>query len=178
MCNTWVTSVCSILTYGSEVWRLTTEVCVTLNGTNSIMVNVITGRTIRDKTTEDNWFDLLEWIRVRKLQWLVTWMDTYSGWGQSDRWSKPFSKYLRYHKQTTCWRTAQRQTHDGSCARTHVTENIDERCPRPVTTTGDGRINWISPRNAKREGRSLSQYQHNLLSYRFHLRHFRFRIIT
>ena len=61
-------SVCSILTYGSEAWRLTPKVCVALNGANSSMVSKITGRTIREEASEGNTFDLVRWIRVRKLQ--------------------------------------------------------------------------------------------------------------
>ena len=64
-------SVCSILTYGSEAWRLTTKVRAALNGVNSSMVSVITGRTAREEATEGKTFDLVKWIRARKLQWLV-----------------------------------------------------------------------------------------------------------
>ena len=63
-------SVCSILTYGSEAWRLTTEVCAALNGANSSMVSVITGKTIKEEATVGKSFDLLKWIRARRLQWL------------------------------------------------------------------------------------------------------------
>ena len=63
-------SVCSILTYGSEAWRLTTEVCSALNGANSSMVSVITGRTVRAEASSGKTFDLVKWIRARKLQWL------------------------------------------------------------------------------------------------------------
>ena len=63
-------SVCSILTYGSEAWTLTAEVCATLNGANSNMVGVITGRTVREESSENKTFDLVRWIRARKLQWL------------------------------------------------------------------------------------------------------------
>ena len=63
-------SVCSILTYGSEAWRLTTKVCAALNGANSSMVSRITGRTIREEAIEGKTFDLVKWIRARKLQWL------------------------------------------------------------------------------------------------------------
>ena len=35
-------SVCSILTYGSEAWRLTPDVCAALNGANACMVSKIT----------------------------------------------------------------------------------------------------------------------------------------
>ena len=37
--------ICSILTYGSEAWRITAEVAKALNGANARMVIVITGRT-------------------------------------------------------------------------------------------------------------------------------------
>ena len=57
-----------ILTYGSEAWTLTKEVCAALNGANSIMVSVITDRTIREEASDGKTFDLLRWIRVRKLQ--------------------------------------------------------------------------------------------------------------
>ena len=63
-------SVCSILTYGSEAWRLTPTVCAALNGANSSMVSKITGRTIREEATAGKTFDLIRWIRARKLQWL------------------------------------------------------------------------------------------------------------
>ena len=59
-------SVCSILTYGSEAWRLTREVSAALNGADASMVSIITGRTIRDEAAEDKTFDLVKWIRARK----------------------------------------------------------------------------------------------------------------
>ena len=35
------------------------------------MVSIITGRTVRrEEVSEDKTFDLIRWIRVRKLQWL------------------------------------------------------------------------------------------------------------
>ena len=34
------------------------------------MVSKITGGTIRDEATDEKTFDLIKWIRVRKLQWL------------------------------------------------------------------------------------------------------------
>ena len=62
-------SVCSILTYGPEAWRLTPRgVSAVLNGANSSMVSKITGRPIREETSEGKTFDLLKWIRARKLQ--------------------------------------------------------------------------------------------------------------
>ena len=69
-------SVCRILTYGSVTCRLTTEVCAALNGANSSMASVITGRTVRVELNNDKTFDLVKWIRARKLQWLghILWM--------------------------------------------------------------------------------------------------------
>ena len=62
-------SVCSILTYGSETWTLTKGVCAALNAVNSSMVSVITDRSIREEVSDGKTFDLLRWIRARKLQW-------------------------------------------------------------------------------------------------------------
>ena len=63
-------SVCSILTYGSEAWHLTAEVQRALNGANSQMMSVITGRTPHQEASVDKTFDLVRWIRARRLQWL------------------------------------------------------------------------------------------------------------
>ena len=63
-------SVCSIMTYGSEAWRLTQTVGAALNGANSSMVSIITGRPIRAEASAGKTFDLIRWIRARKLQWL------------------------------------------------------------------------------------------------------------
>ena len=49
---------------------MTPAVCVALNGANSSMVSKITGRTIREEVTVGKTFDLIRWIRARKLQWL------------------------------------------------------------------------------------------------------------
>ena len=61
---------CSILTYGSEAWRLTEQVRSALNGANSSIVSVITAEDIWEEATEGKSFDLVKWIRARKLQWL------------------------------------------------------------------------------------------------------------
>ena len=63
-------SVCSILTYGSEAWRLTTAVKAALNGANATMVSIITGNTVREEASDGKLFDLVKWIRARRLQWL------------------------------------------------------------------------------------------------------------
>ena len=62
--------ICIVLTYGSEAWMLTTKVKAALNGANSRMVSVITGNTIHEEASNDKTFDLLMWIRARRLQWL------------------------------------------------------------------------------------------------------------
>ena len=49
---------------------MTPDVRAALNGANASMVSKITGRDIRDEVTDGKSFDLVKWIRVRKLQWL------------------------------------------------------------------------------------------------------------
>ena len=67
----YISSVCSVMTYGSEAWRLTTEVQRALNGANSRMLSVITGKTQKEEASDGSrTFDLLMWIRARRLQWL------------------------------------------------------------------------------------------------------------
>ena len=63
--------ICSILTYGSEAWKITRKVAAALNGVNSRMVSVITGKTIHEEASNGKSFDLTMWIRARRLQWLV-----------------------------------------------------------------------------------------------------------
>ena len=58
------------MTYGSEAWRLTPKVRAALNGANASMVSIITGNTIREESTEGKLFDLVKWIRARRLQWI------------------------------------------------------------------------------------------------------------
>ena len=64
-------AVCSILTYGSEAWYLDADVRRALNGANSQMMSVITGKTPHQEASA-KWrtFDLVMWIRARRLQWL------------------------------------------------------------------------------------------------------------
>ena len=57
--------VCSI-PYGSETWKIT--VTVTLNGANSKMVIIITGKTVHEEASTDKTFDVVVWIRARRLQ--------------------------------------------------------------------------------------------------------------
>ena len=64
-------SVCSVMTYGSEAWKLDEKVSKALNGANSQMMSVITGRSPHAESSADTRiFDLLRWIRARRLQWL------------------------------------------------------------------------------------------------------------
>ena len=68
----YISSVCSILTYGSEAWMMTDEdVRRSINGANSIMVDVITGRSPHEEAKEGTRsFDLVRVIRARRLVWL------------------------------------------------------------------------------------------------------------
>ena len=62
-------SVCSILTYGSEAWYLTSSVTRALNGANSQMMAIITGKTQQQEASKSTQtFDLIKWIRARRLQ--------------------------------------------------------------------------------------------------------------
>ena len=62
--------ICSVLTYGSEAWKITKKVMAALNGANSKMVSIITGRTIHAEASSDKTFDIVMWIRARRLQWI------------------------------------------------------------------------------------------------------------
>ena len=67
----YISGVCSIMTYGSEAWFLTREVCRVLNGANSRMVARITGQSIREEATiGTRTFNLVKWIRARRLKWV------------------------------------------------------------------------------------------------------------
>ena len=67
----YVVSVCSILTYGSEAWNLDEATQRMLNGANSQMVAIITGKTPHEEASPSTrTFDLLRSIRVRRFRWL------------------------------------------------------------------------------------------------------------
>ena len=67
----YISSVCSILTYGSETWNLTNEVRRKLNGVNSRMVSIITGKTPHEEASDGTRsFDLVRAVRARRLSWL------------------------------------------------------------------------------------------------------------
>ena len=64
-------AVCSILTYGSEVWTLSVDVRKAINGANAAILSIITGRTPHEEATRgQQTFDLVKWVRARRLQWL------------------------------------------------------------------------------------------------------------
>ena len=63
--------ICSILSYGSEAWKLHEEARRTLNGINSQMLSIITGKTPhQDASPKWRTFDLVVWTRARRLQWV------------------------------------------------------------------------------------------------------------
>ena len=63
--------VCSIMTYGSEAWNITTAVKKALNGANAGMMSIITGKT-QQQEASPKWrtYDMVRGIRARRLQWL------------------------------------------------------------------------------------------------------------
>ena len=66
----YVSSVCSVLTDGSEAWNIT-EVWRKINDVNSVMLSVITGNTPRQQAvTTSCSFNLVHAIRARRLQWI------------------------------------------------------------------------------------------------------------
>ena len=50
----YVSAVSSIMKYGSEVWELTTEVQRAINGVNSKMMTITTGRIIHEEAQKDD----------------------------------------------------------------------------------------------------------------------------
>ena len=58
-----------MMIYGSEAWRLTPAVKRALNGANSKMVSVITGRTIKEEEQQDGkTYDVVAGIRATRLR--------------------------------------------------------------------------------------------------------------
>ena len=49
---------------------MTAAVTAALNGANSKMMSTITGRTVHEEASADKTFDVVMWIRARRLQWL------------------------------------------------------------------------------------------------------------
>ena len=73
--------VCSRLTYGSEAWRLDPRTCKMLNGANSRMVARITNRTSHEEASaRTQTFDVVRWIRARRLQWVGHILRARNGW--------------------------------------------------------------------------------------------------
>ena len=67
----YISSVCSILTYGSEAWLMTEEIRRAINGANSRMMSIITGNSPHDEAKDGTRsFDLVRAIRARRLAWL------------------------------------------------------------------------------------------------------------
>ena len=67
----YIAACCSILVYGSEGWRLTKEACKRINGANAYMLSHITGKTKHDEaTTATTTFNIIAWIRARRLKWV------------------------------------------------------------------------------------------------------------
>ena len=67
----YIASVCSVMTYGSEAWFITDAIRRKINGANSRMLSVITGKTIHQEAIKESCtFNLVRVIRARRLQWL------------------------------------------------------------------------------------------------------------
>ena len=67
----YIASVCSLLTYGSEIWTLNEQVMRKLRGVNSRLLSHITGRSYRDEARPSTTsFDLVRSIRIRRFRWL------------------------------------------------------------------------------------------------------------
>ena len=67
----YVSSVVSIMVYGSEAWRLTADVKRAINGANSKMVAAITGRTVHEEAKQEGkTYDAVAGIRATRLRWL------------------------------------------------------------------------------------------------------------
>ena len=68
----YISGVCSILTYGAEAWRLDVETRSMLNGVNAQMLTHITNKTVQEEATAaTSTIDIVLWIRVRRLKWVV-----------------------------------------------------------------------------------------------------------
>ena len=64
-------AVTSVLTYGSEAWRLTREAEAAINGANARLISRITGKSAHaEASPRSRTFDILNAIRKRKYEWL------------------------------------------------------------------------------------------------------------
>ena len=62
--------VCSIMVYGAEGWKLNAETQRALNGANSQMLSIMTGKTIREEAKEETkTFCIIGAIRATRLRW-------------------------------------------------------------------------------------------------------------
>ena len=67
----YISACCSILVYGSEGWLLNEETCRHINGVNAYMLSHITGKTKQEEvTTATTTFNIIAWIRARRLRWV------------------------------------------------------------------------------------------------------------
>ena len=63
----YMAAIISVLTYGSETWRLTKEAAAALNGANARLISRITGRTAHEEASpKRRTFDVLHAIRKQK----------------------------------------------------------------------------------------------------------------
>ena len=64
-------AITSVLTYGSEAWRLTREAKTTINGANARLISRITGKDAHaEASPRSRTFDIIQAIRKRKHEWL------------------------------------------------------------------------------------------------------------
>jgi hypothetical protein len=61
-------AVVSVLTYGSEIWRMDEKTQASLRGWNARCLHSLTGRSYRDETVDPT-FDLVSRLRSRRLRW-------------------------------------------------------------------------------------------------------------
>ena len=67
----YITACCSILVYGSEAWLLDDDARRIINGANAFTLSHITRKTKREEaTTATTTFNILAWIRSRRLKWV------------------------------------------------------------------------------------------------------------
>ena len=67
----YVSAVCSTMIYGSEAWMLDKATLRALNGANSKMLSVITGKSIHDEAKDGTrTYDVVAGIRATRLRWL------------------------------------------------------------------------------------------------------------
>ena len=91
----YIAACCSIMTYGAEAWLLDEQARRALNGANAYMLSHITGNPRRQESTADTCtFNLLLWIRARRLRWLGHILRL-----QDERLVKQAIKHIHGHRQ-------------------------------------------------------------------------------